>query len=135
VRSLAVLAAAAAIFVLFLVRNDRRAEHLVRSEEEAVRRLRELAAAPPGPPRVEAGYRYEWLSGGELPPLVVARPVTAGEDGILCFAATGAGRVYSFDLLAQQPAGAEPAWSRLRARLAAATGGAPALPPGWRQVE
>jgi hypothetical protein len=133
VRSVVVLVAAAAVFGLFLVRNQRRADDLVRAEREALSRLRALVEAPPGPPHVAEGYRYEWLLGGDLPPLLIATPERTGIDGVCRFAAAPQGAVYVCDPLASQSSRGFPDATPLRVRLARPAPAA--MPLGWRQLE
>lgn len=126
-RSLLLLAVAAAVFVLFLVQNQRNAQELLRTENAAVERLRALARGPPEPPRTEDGYRFEWVQGGDLPPILVASPEEG--RGVCLFAASPKGAVYAYDLLD----GGLPDVTPVRVRLARAA--EPAAPvPGWRPV-
>jgi len=122
VRSLVILGAAAAAFVLFLVRNEREAQALVRTETTAIERAAALAEGPPGPPRVEDGYRFAWSHGGELPAVLVATPEG---DAVSMFAAVK-GAVYAYDLFDEEPPDITP----LRVHLL--RGGN--LPAGWRKV-
>jgi hypothetical protein len=124
VRSLLVLGAAAAVFVLYLVRNERQAEAHVRAEDAAIERIAELVQGPPGPPRVEAGYRFRWIEGGELPPVLVGSP--DGGPGVCLFAATP-GAVYAYEVFDEPPPDVTP----IRVLVAKKAEGAP---PGWRKV-
>jgi hypothetical protein len=126
VRSLAIIGIAAAVFVLFLVRNERSAQEVVRAEDAALGRLRALAAAPPGPPRIEGGYRFEWALGGDLPPVLLALPETTG---VCLFAAAPGGAVYACDLFGAPAPDVTPL--RIHAARAAEN---PPLPPGWRPI-
>jgi hypothetical protein len=126
VRSLLIVGASAAIFLFVLVRNDRAAREDVRAEDAAVGRLLALVGKPPGPPFVEGGYRFEWIGGGELPPLVLAYP--AGKGASL-LAASADGSVYTFELFDDPPPDVTP----LRIRLARDGENLP-IPSGWRKV-
>lgn len=125
-RSLLVIGAAAAVFVLFLVRNEREARETARTEDLAVERLRSLAAAPPAPPHTEGGYRFEWTQGGDLPPILLALPEG---KGICLFAAAPGGALYAFDLFGARAPDVTP----LRIHVARAAENPP-LPPGWRLI-
>jgi len=122
VRSLLVLGAAVAAFALFLLRNEQQAQAMVRAETTAVERARTLAQGPPGPPRVEGGYRFAWTHGGELPALLVATP----EDGAICMFAAAEGAVFSYDLFEEDPPDVTPL------RVHVLRGGN--VPAGWRKV-
>ncbi|HEX5136827.1 MAG TPA: hypothetical protein VFY93_07645 [Planctomycetota bacterium] len=121
-RSLLVLGAAAAGFALFLLRNEREAQALVRAETTAMERAEALADGPPGPPRVEGGYRFAWAHGGELPALLVATP----EGDAICMFAAAKGAVYAYDLFEADPPDVTPL------RVHVLRGGN--LPAGWRKV-
>jgi hypothetical protein len=118
-----VLGAAAAVFVLYLARNEREARALVRAEDVAVERVLSLVAGPPGPPRVEDGYRFAWVEGGELPAVLLAHP---DGNGICLFAAVP-GAVYAYEVFDGDPPDVTP----VRVHVARGAGGAP---PGWRKV-
>lgn len=125
-KSLVVIGAAAAVFLVFLVQNERRAQELVRVEDGAVERLLTLAKAPPGPPVVEGGYRFDRVEGGTLPGLLLAIPDGAG---ITVFAAAPDGAVYAYEIFDDPPPDVTP----LRVALTRAAE-SPPLPPGWRKV-
>jgi len=126
VRSLLVIGVTATVFVVFLVRNERSAQAIVRAEDAAVERLGELVAKPPAPPHVEGGFRFEWADEGDLPPLLLARPE---EGGPCLFAAPRGGGIYAFDLIGRSP----PDVTSLRIHVARATEDRP-LPAGWRKI-
>ncbi len=125
-RSVLIIGAAAAVFVLFLVRNERDAQQTVRAEDEAVERLRALFADPRGPPRNEGGYRFQWVQGGDLPAMLLAYPE---QKGVCLFAAAPGGAVYAYELFGA-PA---PDVTRLRIHVARVAEN-PAPPPGWRKI-
>lgn len=122
-RSLVVLGAAAAIFLFYLVRNEREAQALVRTEDLAIERIRGLAQGPPGPPHVEDGYRFVWAKGGELPPVLLGYP---DGHGVCLFAATPEA-VFAYELFGDEP----PDATIIRVHVAR---GAEGAPPGWRKV-
>lgn len=130
------LALMAGVFVLFLVRNHQHAERLIRAESTAAARLRELATAPPGPPVVEGGYRFQWVEGDGLPPLLVARPERRGEDGCAHLAATTDGTVYAYDTVQRYTEGNRPDVTPLRVNLTRPPEEQEktAAPGGWRRV-
>jgi hypothetical protein len=123
VRSLLVLGLAAAVFALHLARNAREAQALVREEDRAIDRILALVEAPPGPPRVEDGYRFAWATGAGLPAVLLAFPDGAG----VCLFAAVPGAVYAFELFDDPPPDVTP----LRIHVAKSVEGAP---PGWRKV-
>jgi hypothetical protein len=123
VRSLLVIAAAAGVFVLFLVRHERAARDTVRAEDSAIEHALALAAGPRGPPRSEGGYRFEWKDGGDLPALLIAAPDGVG---VSLFAAAPGGAVYALELFDEPPPDVTPL------RIAVARGAGP--PAGWRQI-
>jgi hypothetical protein len=123
VRSLLLIVAAAAVFILFLVRNEREARATVRAEDAAIERALALASGPRSPPRSEGGYRFEWKEGGDLPPLLIASPDGVG---VSLFAAAPGGAVYAFELFEEPPPDVTPL------RIAVARGAGP--PAGWRQI-
>lgn len=122
-RSLLVIGVSAAVFVLYLARDARDARALVRGEDRAIERALALADGPPGPPRVEDGYRYAWATGGDLPALLLAFPDGAG----VCLLAAVPGAVYAYEIFDEPPPDVTP----VRIHLAK---GAEGAPPGWRKV-
>jgi hypothetical protein len=118
VRSLAILLAAAAVFLAYLVAAHTRANRALAGEEAALARLEELVRLGPRPELVEGGYRFAWLEGNDLPSLLVASPVRAGRDGVRWFATVDGTRIYEFDTVRYRaPAGA-PRTDRLRFHVA-----------------
>jgi len=136
VRALVILAAAAAVFTLFVLRTHQRAGQLVEAENAAAAHARELAAAPPGPPVVEGGYRFEWVTGGGLPAILVARPERRGEDGVCHFAALPDGTVYAFDTVRRLADDDRPDVTPLRVHVAQPPEdrGESAAPGGWQPL-
>ncbi len=122
-RSLLVIGVSAAVFFLYLARNAREAQALVREEDRAVERILALVGSPPGPPRVEDGYRFAWATGGDLPSVLLAFPDDAG---VSLFAAVP-GAVYAYELFDDPPPDVTP----VRIHVAR---GAEGAPPGWRKV-
>ncbi len=125
-RSLLVIGAVATVFTLYLVRNARKAEDVVRAEDEAVDHLVALAKGPRGPPHSAGGYRFRWADGGDLPPLLLASP---DGTGVCLFAATERGAVYAFELFDAPPPDVTPL--RIHAAREAL---APHAPAGWRRI-
>lgn len=124
-RSLFVLGAAAALFLVFLVKNERNAQEMVRAEDAAVGRLEALVKGPPGPPFVEGEYRFQWVEGGGLPAVLFAFPDGAA---ISLFAAAPDGSVYAYEIFEGMD---PPEPTPLRVHVARAAAGPP---PGWRKV-
>ena len=117
------MGAAAAVLVLFLVRNARDAQATIRAEDAAIERALDLAGGPRGPLRSEGHYRFEWREDGDLPPLVLAWPDGVG---VCLFAAAPGGVVYAFELFG----GPAPDVTPLRIHVAKGTG----VPAGWRKI-
>jgi len=127
VRSLLFIVLTAAAFAGFLVRNELRAQALVRTEDQAIDRLAALVDAPPGPPVVEHGYRFEWIEGGTLPAVLFAFPESG--SGMTVFATAPGSGVFAYEIFDDPP----PDLTPLRVSVARAAE-APPLPPGWRRV-
>ncbi|MHC4933162.1 MAG: hypothetical protein ACYTGV_13330, partial [Planctomycetota bacterium] len=70
-RPLIVLLVASALFVGFVVVNHRRAAVLLDNEKRVLQRVLQLAAGPERGPIEELGYRFVWVEGADLPPLLV----------------------------------------------------------------
>lgn len=136
-RSLVLLALAGAVFALFLHRTVREADDMVAREEAALARAREVARGPAGPVPDAGGYRYAWEGGGDLPEVLVARPLRRGEDGARTFIVDRQGEAFEFDtVLNRAPdAGPDPAPLILYLAVPPAERPGRALPFGWARVE
>jgi len=97
VRWLILLVLAVVSFAGYLLWIHSGADALVAKERDACARLRALAAEPAREPRVEQGYRFAWVSGEELPEVLVASPAAHGESGVRWFATADGDVVYQYD--------------------------------------
>ncbi|MFQ5845365.1 MAG: hypothetical protein ACE5JG_10310 [Planctomycetota bacterium] len=125
-RSLALLVAAGIVFLLSMLVPHHQGAVRVRLETQALERLLEAAARPGGRDEwEEAGYRFRWVRGDELPDLLVAEPRSPPEGGVRIFATRPDGTVYELDPVTGTSAAGRDPVLRLRRILA--------LPPGRRR--
>jgi hypothetical protein len=126
VRSLLIIGASAAVFVIYLVAHHRDAREILRAEEAALEKIVALREGPPGPPHSAGGYRFAWTLGGDLPPFLLASP---DAPHVVLFATTPGGSVYAYDLFGA----AVPDVTALRVHAARAAENPP-LPAGWKRI-
>ena len=136
-RALLILVFAVAGFAGYFLWNQRAARELVRNEEVALGRLRELAPAGAGDAREEAGYRFAWVAGEELPGVWVAAPLVRGEAGVRWFVTTDGASVYQFDTVLFRAPQNRPDVRALRRHLAMPGDERreQAPPAGWQTTE
>lgn len=137
VRWLVLLLLAVASFAAYLLWIHGRAEALVAREREVCVRLRALAGEPARVTREERGYRFEWVSGGQLPAVLVASPTTRGETGVRWFATADGETIYQYDTVLFRARGHHPDVTGLRRFLALKPDerSARGLPGGWQTTE
>jgi hypothetical protein len=97
VRWLVLIIVAVASFAAYLLWIHGSADTLVAAEREVSVRLRALASETTREAREEKGYRFEWISGQELPAVLVASPAEHGETGVRWFATVDGREVYQYD--------------------------------------
>lgn len=137
VRWLILLILAVASFAGYLLWIHGRTEAMVATERDVRARLRTLAADPARDAREERGYRFEWISGEELPAVLVASPARHGETGVRWFATADGKAIYQFDTVLFRASGNRPDLSGLRRYLALEPDErrVRGLPGGWQTAE
>ena len=137
VRWLILLVVAVASFAAYLLWIHGSAEVMVRNERDVCVRLRALAAEGTREAREENGYRFEWISGEELPAVLVASPAQHGGTGVRWFATADGEAIYQYDPVLFRAAENRPELGGLRRYLAldADARQARGLPGGWQSAE
>ena len=137
VRWLILLVLAVASFAAYLLWIHGSAEVLVAAERDVCVRLRALAAEPTREAREENGYRFMWISGQELPAVLVASPAQHGGAGVRWFATADGEAIYQYDPVLFRAPDNRPDLSGLRRYLALGSDErrVRALPGGWQSAE
>jgi hypothetical protein len=130
VKSLAVLAVAAAAFAYLLVEPYVAARASIEREDTAKARLLRLE------PGEAAGYDLAWVRGDSLPDVLVARPEHPGADGPKWFATADGREIYDFDTVRLRVPPEGPDLRALRRFLALppAERADARLPAGWERT-
>ncbi len=128
---------AVASFAAYLLWIHGSAEALVATEREVCVRLRALAKEGTRAAREEHGYRFAWVEGRELPPVLVASPAVHGETGVRWFATVDGDEIYQYDPVLFRAARNRPDVAVLRRHLAlsAEQRRHRPLPTGWQTAE
>lgn len=128
---------AVASFAAYLLWIHGSAGELVANEREICERLRALAKEDTRASREEHGYRFTWVEGQELPPVLVASPAVHGETGVRWFATVDGDPIYQYDPVLFRAAGNRPDVVVLRRYLAlsAEQRRNRRLPTGWQTAE
>jgi len=137
VRSLLVIALAAAAFGYSLWSTEAQAQRMRANEAVALAAMYRLGPAGPAPERIDQGYRFAWTTEGPGLPLLVGSPVLRGRDGLRWFATCDGHLVLDFDTAEVPiPAGGLEL-RRLRAYLSAPPERRRPrdFPPGWRFLQ
>lgn len=132
-RSILIVALAAVAFGAFMLVTHRRADDILAREERALARLRKLGAAGPAAASEQGGYRFEWRTAGNLPPVLVAQPLRHGEDGYRWFVTRDGAGFYEYDTVVHRARQNRPDVDALRRHLALPEADAEEarMPFGW----
>ena len=132
-RPLIVIGVAGLTFLGFVLAMHLRAHAMLAGEEEALARIQEFSRAERT--RDEDGYRFGWVSEGDLPALFVASPVEHASDGVRWFATRDGDSVYQFDTVVHRTRQNRPNLDKLRHYFARPPEERERLPFGWQKVK